>query len=312
MRLRRLDLTRYGIFTDRSLDFGAAGGAPDLHIIYGANEAGKSTLRNAINDLLFRIEPQSDYDFLHGYKAMEIGAALDIGERTVEWRRLKRNKDDLLDADGNPANAALLDSALGGMDRQTFELMFSLDGETLKEGGEELHRSRGRLGETLFAATSGLSSISAALDGVRGEADAFFKPRGKKQRLNELKHDLEKLDARLKEVEVSVPEYRKLQETLREAHDAHQEARRDADAIRKRLRQVERWQTALRDGAKLRMARERLAPLCNTPEIPDETAGHIHELDEQAGGLRRQIEQANTDLERHTAERDKLAPDETL
>ncbi len=44
MRLRRLDLTRYGKFTDASIEFGERiAGQPDLHILYGPNEAGKST-----------------------------------------------------------------------------------------------------------------------------------------------------------------------------------------------------------------------------------------------------------------------------
>ena len=60
MRLNRLDLTRYGKFTDRSLDFGApAPGKADLHIVYGPNEAGKSTALSAFLDLLFGIEPRS-------------------------------------------------------------------------------------------------------------------------------------------------------------------------------------------------------------------------------------------------------------
>jgi len=312
MRLRRLDLTRYGAFTGTSLDFGAAGDGPDLHIIYGPNEAGKSTLRAAINDLLFGIPERSNYAFLHDYKAMEIGAAMEAAGKSVTLRRLKRRTDDLVNSDGRAANRAPLDAALGGMDRQTFELMFSLDSETLKEGGEELYRSRGRLGEALFAATSGLSSISAKLDEVRGEAEGFFKPRGKKQRLNEVKRELEEVEAALKEVAVSAPEYRKLVEAFKQAAAAHAEAKREADARKKRLRQIERWQTAMRDWAKLSMARERLAPLCDTPEIADETAARIHECGEQAVRLRRDIEQGERERARLTEERDALAPDEAL
>ena len=49
MRLRRLDLIRYGKFTDRTIDFGPKprSGA-DLHIVFGLNEAGKSTALSAI------------------------------------------------------------------------------------------------------------------------------------------------------------------------------------------------------------------------------------------------------------------------
>ncbi len=77
MRLRRLDLTRYGKFTDYSIDFGEhVAGTPDLHIAYGLNEAGKSTSLSAYLDLLFGIEERTKYGFLHQGKAMEIGACL--------------------------------------------------------------------------------------------------------------------------------------------------------------------------------------------------------------------------------------------
>ena len=42
MRLRKLGLRRYGKFTDMVLDFGAQlENRPDMHIVYGPNEAGK-------------------------------------------------------------------------------------------------------------------------------------------------------------------------------------------------------------------------------------------------------------------------------
>ncbi|WP_246674848.1 MULTISPECIES: AAA family ATPase [unclassified Mesorhizobium] len=45
MRLRRLDLIRYGKFTDRTIDFGPKPeSGPDLHVVFGLNEAGKSTV----------------------------------------------------------------------------------------------------------------------------------------------------------------------------------------------------------------------------------------------------------------------------
>lgn len=59
MRLNALDITRYGKFTDHVIDFAKpVAGEPDLHIIYGPNEAGKSTAFAAFLDLLFGIEAQ--------------------------------------------------------------------------------------------------------------------------------------------------------------------------------------------------------------------------------------------------------------
>ncbi|WP_051927362.1 ATP-binding protein [Ruegeria halocynthiae] len=79
MRLNRLDLTRFGKFTDLSLSFPVpTPGSPDLHVIYGANEAGKSTLLEGWLDMLFQIPARSSMDFIHPYQSMQLGAVLDI------------------------------------------------------------------------------------------------------------------------------------------------------------------------------------------------------------------------------------------
>ena len=86
MRIARLDLTRYGHFTDAVLELGPARpGQPDLHIVYGPNEAGKSTLRSAWLDLLYGIPARTSQDFRHPYASMRIGAAVDHGSGKTTW-----------------------------------------------------------------------------------------------------------------------------------------------------------------------------------------------------------------------------------
>ena len=51
MRFVKLMLERYGRFEGCELDFRER--QPDLHVIYGPNEAGKSTSLSAVSDLLF-------------------------------------------------------------------------------------------------------------------------------------------------------------------------------------------------------------------------------------------------------------------
>jgi uncharacterized protein YhaN len=65
MRIQRLDLLRYGRFTDTYLALPASNS--DIHIVFGPNEAGKSTALSAIEDLLFGIANNSPYNFLHEY-----------------------------------------------------------------------------------------------------------------------------------------------------------------------------------------------------------------------------------------------------
>lgn len=61
MRINRLDLLRYGKFTDRSIFLPQSN--QDFHLIIGPNEAGKSTIRSAILDLFFGVENRSAYNF---------------------------------------------------------------------------------------------------------------------------------------------------------------------------------------------------------------------------------------------------------
>ena len=137
MRLRRLDLTRYGKFTDQSLDFGAAPtDGPDFHIIYGPNEAGKSTTMQGWLDLLFGIPAQSRMNFLHPYGAMQLGAVIETGADRLELIRTKGRINTLNDPAGTAVSEAVLQGALAGIERAGYEAMFSLDDETLERAAK--------------------------------------------------------------------------------------------------------------------------------------------------------------------------------
>ena len=77
MKLRRLILGRYGHLTDVVLDFPET---PGLHVVLGANEAGKSTALTAIGDCLFGFPHRTPYAFLHATRDLRIGAALQAGD----------------------------------------------------------------------------------------------------------------------------------------------------------------------------------------------------------------------------------------
>nr|WP_246709082.1 MULTISPECIES: AAA family ATPase [unclassified Bradyrhizobium] len=103
MRLRSLDLTRYGKFADHSIDFGERPtDQPDLHVIYEPNEAGKSTAFTASLDLLFGIATQSPFAFFHPFSTMRIGGTLEFGAEKRDFARIKLPHNSLLDADDRP------------------------------------------------------------------------------------------------------------------------------------------------------------------------------------------------------------------
>lgn len=177
MRLRRLDLVRYGHFTNASLDF--APQATDLHIILGANEAGKTTAMTAIDDLLFGIPHNSHLNFLHEYSSMRIGALLESDGRSLDLLRRKGNRETLLTAEGLPISGG--DGALApfllGADREFFERMFSLDHARLREGGRVILEARDDVGQMLFSAGAGIAGLRDRLKELDSEALSLWSPR---------------------------------------------------------------------------------------------------------------------------------------
>ena len=91
MRITRLDLLRFGKFTDTSLALPQA--TQDFHLIVGPNEAGKSTLRTAIQELLFGIDTRSPYNFVHAHKEMRLGALIEHdGKQLIYLQLFLQNK----------------------------------------------------------------------------------------------------------------------------------------------------------------------------------------------------------------------------
>ncbi|WOS63955.1 AAA family ATPase [Sinorhizobium fredii] len=311
MRLQQLDLVRFGKFTGRSLDFGAAKpGEPDFHLIYGPNEAGKSTLFAGFLDLLFGIERLSPYGFLHPYQTMRIGGIVEAGGKRHHAYRIKRNANSLVGPDEQPLPDNLFSSALGAIDRDTYRMMFSLDDESIEEGGEAILKSEGELGSLLFSASSGLPDSSAVLANLRAEADAFFRPQARKHRLAELKAELDALKSERKTVDINAREYAELRKTLtkaRERHDAASQRRAELRVRRDRLRaELE----ALPLLARLRSAREQLAGSQALPIPPQDWWNDLPGLRRQEIEIATRLRQLDEELARRRMELEGLPRDE--
>ena len=211
MRLRRLGLSRYGMFTDHTIDFGERiDDSPDLHIVYGPNEAGKSTALAGFLDLLFGIELRNRYSFMHGYETMRIESDLEISEQTHRLVRVRKTTASLLNEHSQSVADGLIANALGGMDRAAYKAMFSLDDDTLEGGGEEILRSEGDLGQLLFATSAGLVELSKTLKELREDTGKFHRGRARNTELYKLKAELLRLDKEKKELDTVASAFTRL------------------------------------------------------------------------------------------------------
>ncbi|MCP4185749.1 MAG: AAA family ATPase [Hyphomicrobiales bacterium] len=184
MRFNQLNLIRYGKFSNFSIDLPAPFGdnKPDFHLVVGANEAGKSTTRHAISDLLFGIEARTRFDFLHAKSDMCLGAILEYGDDQLEYQRLKRNKQPLQNPDGTSLPDDALAKFTGNADRTSFEREFCLDHKRLEAGGKSILNSKDDVGRMLFEASAGVGVFGDLLDKLEEEAGTLWTSRHSKDR----------------------------------------------------------------------------------------------------------------------------------
>ncbi|MGF1456800.1 MAG: AAA family ATPase [Alphaproteobacteria bacterium] len=279
MRLRRLDLVRYGKFTDFSLDLGPAEpGRADLHVIFGPNEAGKSTAFNGYLDLLYGIPERTPYSFLHG-SALRVSALLETPDRSLVLTRVKKRGSDLLDGDDQPADPQGLAAILHGLDQDSYKHMFFLDDDTLERGGEAILNSEGDVGRLLFSAAAGLGDLAKTVEDLGRKADDFHKPRARSGELRELKGRLEDLRKERKTQDVEASAFEALRRARDDAATQFDKAAKvflDCSRERDRLKGLE---AALADADLLSGVQTRLEGLTAYPPVPKAWTEEVRALD---------------------------------
>jgi uncharacterized protein YhaN len=176
MRFDRLQIPAFGPFTNLDLVFPPR--EHDLHVFYGKNEAGKSSLLRAIRDLLYGIHGQSSDNFLHEYKNMRLlGEITNRAGGRLSFQRRKGNKNTLLDESGNPLPDQALMPFLGNVEQEFFSTMFGLGSSELREGARQILGGDGDIGKALFSASLGGTPVQRVLDALEGESERFFKGR---------------------------------------------------------------------------------------------------------------------------------------
>lgn len=275
MRLDRLDLLAYGHFDGRRLEF-----APDarLHVVYGPNEAGKSTTLAAVVDLLYGFKAKDHpYTFKHPKPLLggRVGAA---DGRTLEFLRMRvRQGAGLLTPD---QSAALPDDALApfllGVTKEEFERLHALDNPRLKSGGREMLDPASDIGRKLFAAGAGLEDLHRAEQALAEAVERLGENIGgrgqKHQALKAAAADFEAADKDLKAAVLKHGELEKARRRLETAETAAAEARAALERLREEKTRLERIQRVRPLLAELDRRREGLGGRGDLPSLPESLA----------------------------------------
>lgn len=210
MRIKELGLVAFGLFSDYRIDLAGNRG---LTLIYGLNEAGKSTVLRAIQDFLYGIPLRSPDAYFHPAGDLRIQAVLETaagGELKLARRKGKKNT--LLDEEGLPVEEDVLRRLLGSIDREAYALMFGMNHHSLRRGGEELLRGKGALGEALFEAASGMGGMRELFQELEQEAGDLFKPAGTRPPMNANIREYNEAKKKVAELSLAPRKWRELEE----------------------------------------------------------------------------------------------------
>jgi uncharacterized protein YhaN len=245
MKILEFRLIAYGPFTERVIDL--SGGKQGFHVIYGLNEAGKSSALRALRNLFYGIPERSTDDFLHPYGKMRIGAVIQSGKGDVlEFIRRKGRLNTLRSGDDKTViEESLLNKFLSGVDADLFVTLFGIDHADLVGGGKEIVRGGGSMGQIIFAAGSGVSNLRDVQEHLKSRADALFTPTGRKKIINEAIVKITNNRKELRDAQLPGQQWAAHDQALTHALERKQAVEKDLAEKKRALHRLERIREAL-------------------------------------------------------------------
>lgn len=267
MRFDYLNLRAVGHFTDYELLFDPT---KNFHLIYGPNEAGKSTALRSITHLLYGFPSQTSDSFLHSNSKLRIEGQLNKSNgETLHFARRKGNKNTVLDADGNSLNEEIVNAFLNGMTEKQFLNMFALDHVRLREGGESLLQSGGNLGESLFSAASGISMLRKVFEDLEKKSGDIYKKRASTTKLNKLIKEEKEILKEISEYQLKIQTWKDLERSFNNGKKELEEIKELVRTLSTKREKLQKVKMTLPQIAKLRDVSVKLEELGEVPDIPE-------------------------------------------
>ncbi len=303
MKIRQLHINRFGHFNECDLVFPGDG----LQVIYGPNEAGKTTLLEFLRGLLFDFPARTPYDF-GGQGEMAGVASLELrGGRAVELRRRKGNKDKVaIKLDGRLTD---LDDAgwlklLDHADRGLFESVFAFGLDQLSQGEATLkHES---LQSALFGGSlGGTNSPDKVVAELSRQADDLFKKGGSKPAINALLAELKRLTKEIRDRSLRPEKYHETEAAVTKAAERAEALDQQVRRLRSEHSKIEKlvrawpkwWELKQQRGERQGLA----APVGLTVDARQRYASIVEKL-QAAGAEHTKLESEVVKTERDLAE----------
>lgn len=212
MKIKKILL--YGFGRHENLEISLDSG---VNLLYGPNEAGKTTIQQAILHILFGFPQKNQAELRYEPKSgVKYGGCLymedvEFGDWMIERVRGKSAGDVTVQfADGRTAGEEALHKLLRGYDRQAFEAIFAFSLFQL-QGLEKMNEDE--LSRTLLASgLTGFDTLWKVEAKMEKEAAGLFKKSGKLPLLNQKLAEIKELEQEIKKEQLKLQTFEPLTE----------------------------------------------------------------------------------------------------
>lgn len=304
MRFRTLRFAPFGPFSDFALELD-----PGVNLVFGRNEAGKSTALRAVRGLLFGI-PERTQD-AHRHPATELAVEAEIETDTgacVFVRRRRRRHGSLRDQKDAELPESVLAELLGGIDEAGFTRLLGFGHEDLKLGAEEMLAGKGELGELLFGAAAGRVGIGRVLRDLGEEEESLFKPRARARKLNTLIGTFRETEKALREARLTPEAHAAQAEALNAARREVTSLREQRLALKVEYEKLIRIERALVWIAQRRALSAELGGLSSVPPLPPDAKARRRAAESERDSARHELRVLGPDLEQARRRLAELGP----
>lgn len=231
----------YGKLTDFMLS-----DIQSLQVIYGENEAGKSTIMSFIHSVLFGFPAKTQSELRYEPKeGAKYGGRLtavfpDRGKAVIERVKGKASGDvNVLLEDGTRGGEELLSELLNHIDKNLYQSIFSFN----IHGLQNVNQMKGEdLGRYLFSAGSlGTDHLVSAENILQKELESRFKPNGKKPTMNIKLKEMKQLHRDLKNAEKNNEHYWVLLQEKESIENDLKRIQHELEAQRQELSRLREW-----------------------------------------------------------------------
>lgn len=296
MRIEKLHIEGFGHFADRTVGPFES----PIVVLYGPNEAGKSTLLSFLQTILFGFPTRGGAQHYPPLAGGKHGGRIDLLDQSNDRYSVHRIQGrgggpvTVQSGTGELQNETTLARLLGHHAENVFKSVFSFS-------LDELHSDRllkdEDINSQIYSAGMGVVTLPDALKETKDKKERRFLKGGSKHSISQTVEELKEVNAKLNEVASNAERYGRLIERRNEIHEKHSQLHTISSQLKTRLDYQRRLKNGWDDWVEFNAAQESLKDIEIITDFPTDGLRRLEQLEERIRGTRQAYEETRGQVE---------------